>query len=190
MVLHVILVNRYFTQLFMAEIYLTSPHLAPSEDLLQHIVHFMEVFLSTTPYNSLKKCESENCEVWYYLLPYIKLVYFPEPVERRSDLMDRLHMLCMQTVLLSLQIILGRDINWKILVKESLEDFVTCMPACLPPGTLREKAKDIVAEIRSGDHHVCPPKLINLAKAKLAKLYFGLEKIVNMSVSEIVNEVM
>ncbi len=95
-------------------------------------------------------------------------------------------MLSLHTVLTCLLNMLGRDIHRKILFKESLEDFVTCMPAYLPPGALRSEAKELVEVTRSKDYQLQPPRLINLAKAKLAKLYFGLEKVLTTSVGDLV----
>ena len=85
---------------------------------------------------------------------------------------------------------LGRDNHREILFKESLEDYVICMPAYLPAGPRREQAKDLVRIVGGGVHQLQPPKLVNLVKAKLAKLHLGLVKVINMSVREIINEVL
>ena len=97
-------------------------------------------------------------------------------------------MLSLQTALLSLQSKLVRDVHRDVLFQEALEDYVTCMPSYLPPGPLSDQAKELVTLV--GINRLQPPKLINLAKAKLVKLHFGLARVVNMNVGEIINETM
>ncbi len=104
--------------------------------------------------------------------------------------MTRLHTLSLHTALLSLQNMLGRDFHREVLVKESLEDFVTCMPAYLPPGPLRSQAEELVQVVGGGVLQLQPPKLINLVKAKLAKIHFGLPQVLNMTAGEIINQLM
>lgn len=180
--------NRYFIQVFLAQVILASPQHVPTGDLQQRILHFMESFLSTATYQSIRDWESNHYHCWSLLLPYIKLVYFPESGQERSDIMKRLHMLSLQTALLSLQSKVVRDVHREVLFQEALEDYITCMPSYLPPGPLSDQAKELVVLV--GIHRLQPPKLINLAKAKLAKLHFGLAQVVTMNIGEIVNEIM
>ncbi len=175
--------------MFLAQVIVTSPQHVPSETL-ERILSFMEDFLKIATYQSLREGEIKHWYVWSTFLPYIKLVYFPEPAQPKSDTMNRLHMLSLQTVLLSLQNMLGRDNHREVLLKESLEDYITCMPAYLSAGPLRGQAEELVQVVRGGACQLQPPTLINLVKAKLAKLHFGLVRVVNMSVGEIINEVM
>ena len=147
--------------------------------------------MKVATYQSLREGEIKHWYVWSTFLPYIKLVYLPDPPpeETTSDNMNRLHMLSLQTVLLSLQNMLGRENHRDVLMKESLEDFITCMPAFVPHA-LRSQAKELVRVVGGGAYQLQPPTLVNLVKAKLAKLHFGLVRVVNMSTGEIINEVM
>ena len=149
----------------------------------------MEDFLKTATYQSLRDGEIKHWYVWSIFLPYIKLMYNPEPAKERSEAMSRLHMLSLQVALLSLQNMLGRDNHREALFKECLEDFITCMPAYLL-GSLRGQAEELVRVVGGGVFQLQPPTLTNLVKAKLAKLHYGLERVVNMTVGEIINEVM
>lgn len=176
--------------MFLAEIILTSPQLVPSDDSQLRILHFMDTFLSTATYQSISEWETKHFHSWSIFLPYIKLLYIPEPVQKRDDVMCQLHIFSLKTALLSLLSKLGRDIHREVLFEESLEDYITCVPAYLPPGPLHEQAKELVKVTGSGTYQLQPPKLINLVKAKLAKLYFGLEQLVTMSVGEIINKLM
>ncbi len=76
---------------------------------------------------------------------------------------------------------LGREIHIKILLREELEDFITCSPSYVPK-SLKPQAKETVQIVGSG-MQLQPPKLVNLAKAKLAKMYFGLERVMNTEVN-------
>lgn len=174
--------------MFLAEVILTSPQCVPSGNLQQRILNFMEAFLSSASYKSIRDWEIKRGYVWSIFLPYVKLMYFPEPAQARSDVMNQLHTLSLQTALLSLQNMLGRDIHRDNLFKESLEDYITCMPAYLPPGPLMDQAKELVKVTGSGKWQLQPPKLINLLKAKFAKEHFGLMQVVNMTSREILSD--
>ncbi len=96
-------------------------------------------------------------------------------------------MLSLQTILMSLQNMLGRENHIKILLSEGLEDFITCSPSYVPE-SLKPQAKEMVQIMRSG-MQLQPPKLVNLAKAKLAKMYFGLESAMNTTVGDLISTV-
>lgn len=148
----------------------------------------MEEFLKKATHQDLMEGEVKQWYVWSTFLPYIKLVYLPESSPSPScEVTRQLHMLSLRTVLLSLQNMLGRDNHREVLFKEGLEDYVMCMPAYVPE-ILRGQAKKLV-EIAVGWRTLQqPPKLVNLVKAKLAKMHFGLQRVVEMTVGEIVSE--
>ena len=92
-------------------------------------------------------------------------------------------MLSLRTILLSLQNMLGRADHREVLLKEGLEDYVVCMPTHVPL-SLREQAKELVRII--GHIALQPPRLVHLAKAKLAKMHFGMQTIIQMPVREVI----
>lgn len=174
---------RYFTLVFLAQVVLVSPQCIPNE-FQQRIHDSMDDFLKTTTYQAVMEGEVKNYYVWSTLLPYIKLMYLPESQSPKTKTTEQLHMLSLQTILLSLQNMLGRDNHKELLFKEGLEDYITCMPAHVP-APLKEQAKELVRIVASDTIQLQPPKLVNLAKAKLAKLQFGLECVLHKSVREI-----
>ena len=185
---------RYFTQVFLAQVLLASPQHVP-EEFREKIHDFMKEFLQTATYQAVMASEIKNWFVWSTFLPYIKLLYMPDTEASRreqacSETMRSLHVLSLRTILLGLQNMLGRDNHREVLVQEGLEDYVTCLTSHLPPGMLREQARELVRIVGSGGMQLQPPRLVNLVKAKLAKMHFGLERVVHMSVGEIVNEVL
>lgn len=83
---------------------------------------------------------------------------------------------------------LGRDNHKEVLRKEGLEDYITCIPSYVPE-PLQTEARTLVHIVGSGIP-LQPPKLINLVKAKLAVMHFGLERVLKMTVGEIINEIL
>ena len=64
------------------------------------------------------------------------------------------------------------------LLKEELNDYIICMPGHVP-SQLHEKARTLVTTL--GTHvQLQPPSLGVLARAKLAKMHFGLDKMLQV----------
>ena len=77
-----------------------------------------------------------------------------------------------------------------VILNEGLVDYIVCLPSHVPE-TLRSKARGLIQLLSSeGNIAVHPPRLINLAKAKLAKMYFGLEFVQSTPISEIMNKIL
>ena len=95
-------------------------------------------------------------------------------------------MLSVQSILLSLQNILGRTNHREVLQKEGLVDYITCMPLYVP-APLKTQAEELVRIVGAGVQ-LQPPRLVNLVKAKLAKTWCGLQGVVHRTVGEIVIE--
>ena len=172
-------------QVFLAQIILVSPQLIP-KDLQQQIHDFMADFLQNATYQDIMEREIELEYIYVTIIPYVKLLYLRIPSSTISRL-ERLHMLSLQTILMSLQNVLGRESHIKILLREGLEDFITCSPSYVPE-SLKPQAKEMVQIVGSG-MQLQPPKLVNLAKAKLAKMYFGLESVMNTTVGDLISTV-
>ncbi len=106
--------------MFLAQIILVSPQLIP-KDFQQQIHDFMADFLQSATYQGIMEREIKQGYVWATFVPYVKLLYLPSsPITG----LERLHMLSLQTILLSLQNMLGRENHIKILLSEGLEDFI------------------------------------------------------------------
>ena len=144
----------------------------------------MADFLQNATYQDIMEREIELQYICATIIPYVKLLYLPS-----SSItgLERLHMLSLQTILLSLQNMLGRENHIKILLSEGLEDFITCSPSYVPE-SLKPQAKEMVQIVGSG-MQLQPPKLVNLVKANLANLYFGLESVMNTKVGDLISTV-
>ena len=146
----------------------------------------MESLLQANSFTEIRDIEIErgfNCSIF---IPYVKLVYLPNALQTDS-LLGKLQLVSLQLAIFSLQNMLGRQAHRELLQKEGLLDFVICMPQYVPP-SLRPQAEELVQMVVSSpDIPEGPPKLLNLVKARLAKMHFGLERILSLSVSEIVS---
>lgn len=170
-------------QMFLAQVVLSSPQLIPTE-FQRTILDFMETFLKVATYQAVREMEVKQQYLWSTLHPYVRPIYLPDPPQLASNEAARkLHVLSLQTILLGLQNMLGRDDHREVLCKEGLEDYITCMPTHVPV-SLQEQAKELVRIV--GHIALQPPRLVHLAKARLAKMHFGMQTIIQMSVGEIV----
>ena len=96
------------------------------------------------------------------------------PTTAMSDLLR----VSMECVIFGLQVMIVNEDSRKGLLKEKLCDFIVCLPAYLP-SSLQAKAKGLVSIL--GSHlQLQPPRLSLLAKARLAKMHFGLERMLQV----------
>ena len=172
---------------------LVSPQLLPPD--LHDIIHtHMSTFLITATPSVVTEREQENGFFWCIFLPFLKLLYIPTPsfVTRTDCDLDEvslssLWLLGIESAIFGLQCMLANDRCRGGLLKEGLIDYFVCLPGHVPP-QLQEKARTLVASL--GTHvQLQPPSLGVLARAKLAKMHFGLEKMIHVhSVHEVFSE--
>ena len=171
---------RCFSLVVLAQLILVSPQQIP-RDFLRTIRKYMETFLNNASSGDILKYEEDQMCVWATLLPYLKLLYLPNaPRTFPNDTpLSELQLLSLNTVLFFLHSKIMRATHREVLLKEGLLEFVSCMPWHVPVES-RDKARALVCEL--GSHfRLQPPKLCSIAKAKLAKAHFGLEKVVKVS---------
>ena len=199
---------RYFTQLYLALVLLPSPEcVATSETLCQDIYHNMTEFFKAQPYEEVLKWEQDHDFFWSTLLPLISALYIPNtptaaasgmatsdldgPDSRVTEpgLIERLQLLSIETILFGLQVMLSRENQRKILAKEGLVDYVRCLPAHVPKSLLPQ-AKRVVDIVSPNADKQTPPSLLVTTKAHLAKMYFGLNKILELSVGQLMSKLL
>ena len=135
----------------------------------------------------IRRCDNT---IWSTFLPFLCYLYKPPPVEsvtaEQSDsssgvIRTKLHISCCNILLHGLEDVLGRDVNHHLefLLKEGLVDYTMCLPAVLP-GECQPRARSLVNEL--GKHRqLQPPSLCTLAKAHIAKIYCGLQPVMEMN---------
>ena len=163
-----------------------------------------DFFEKTTP-REIRDHEVKNGYKWSTVVPFVKVVYCPRKnrkfsMENHKDpntdhdsdsaaTLDTLAVHCIETGVFSLQNVLQDEEIRDVLVREGLVDYVTSMPWNVPHGTrVHQRSKELVAFL--GQHmQLQPPSLVNLSKARLASLYFGLDKVFKaFSVHELVSD--
>ena len=178
-------VHRYFTQIYLAQVAVMSPQCIPVE-FYEQICDTMEAFLQSTSYETVKEGEVKHWYVWSTFLPYVKLLYTPHCPAPNDKIIRKLQLLSLELILFGLKNMLSRENHRAVLMKEGLIDYITCSPTHVP-GILKPQAKELVDLVTSSpDIRQQPAKLTNIVKAYLAKVHFGLEQVLSMSVSPIV----
>lgn len=165
-----------------AQLVLVSPHLIPSI-FIDVILNNMNQFLSETHPSQITKYDEEQCCIWSTLLPYIKLFYLPDHQLHHTAVILNSHPSFRPLLRASVNVNLfflhskvGRDYTCKVLIKEGLLDYVIALPWYVDL-EFQERAKALVYEL--GSHvQLQPPRLCSIAQAKLAKIYFGLERVI------------
>lgn len=157
-----------------------------SQDHLPHtsrdrISVFMDDFLQTADYKEVRKHEVLNGYIWSTLVPFIKLVYLPHGKEPGHETrLTKLQELCIEAGVFSLQNMLSGEEGKAVLVEEGLTEYVTCMPWHIPKGSVAQgRARDLVAQ-QCQKLQPQPPRLASLTRAKLAVMYFGLERVLRV----------
>lgn len=150
----------------------------------------MRDFLNSTSYETIKDGEIKHWYVWSTFMPYVKLLYLPNCPLPKDGMMRKLQLYSLEMILFGLKNMLSRPNHRAVLEKEGLIDYITCCPDHVPE-TLKSQAKELVQLVTfDSDIHQQPPKLDNIVKAHLAKMHFGLEQILSLSVSEIVTDLL
>ena len=168
---------------FLAQVSMVSPQYIPQEYQKQ-IINEMDSLLQATDYETIMQYEVKHWYVWATFLPYVKLAYVPNT--QTEGPLQKLQLLSLEVIIFALQNMLGRENHREFLMKEGLLDFVTCMPQYVPPSLKSRTTKLVQMVASSPDVPEGPPKLLNLVKARLAKMNCGLEKVLSLSVSEII----
>ena len=89
---------------------------------------------------------------------------------------DKLYLQCVEVGVISLQNMMLEEKTRTVLRDEELVDYVLCMPWFLPPGSAAQRrARELVRSL-GANMKLEPPRLVNIARAKLAADTFGLER--------------
>ena len=141
----------------------------------------MNKFLSEKNPEVIRTYEEDKECVWATLLPYVKLFYVPRNARKdfvsSCEQLQELTQVSEKIILFFLHSKMSREYARDILVKEGLMDYVTALPWHVSKES-RTLAESVVSELHS---HVKlqPPKLCSIVQAKLARLHFGLERVVS-----------
>ena len=168
----------------------SSAHVITLSDLLR-INMFLRESVAMADIDAAHKFLHEQLSGWIGTLKGLaNLAYYPYKnrgfsciqsyySEKHKRAVWRLEQRCIEVGVMSLHLALLGKVEKQILIKEGLVDYIVCLPWCLHQGsTAYHRACDIVTYL-SGEMQLQPPSLLNLAKAKLASIHFGLKKMLN-----------
>ena len=150
----------------------------------QKIGVFIKSFLDSSQYRQIREYHENLTGGWWgALFPFLEVAYHPYCTSTESsnsnEVLD-LKLLCIEMGIFSLQVALLGEKEKLVLTKEGSLDFVVCLPWCLPQGSrAQQQAVELVSYLRHEKQLVRPPSLLNIAKAKLAAMCFGLKKMIN-----------
>lgn len=197
----VLMLCRYFRSMFYSELLYASASNIPL--VLKRKMHSaIHQFLKSADYTKIREHEKKNGYIWSTVTPIVKLVYLPrndpswtfctyKSSEDVNEEMRELEDLCIEAGVFSLQNMMLCDETSELLIAEHVLDFVVCMPWHLTKGTNAHKRACDLNTFLGHKMQIQPPSLVNMTKAKLATMHFGLEKVMNASsVHELVNEIM
>ena len=183
--------HRCFTLVWMAILALQSPHSFSMKNMshLQKIRDCMTKFLTEAKIEDIRKYEDDRGTLWATLLPYVKQAYLPSQLTGLGSgpglqLLSEIQTLGLKVVLFFLHSLVSTPLYHTLLIKEDLLDFVVSLPWHVPP-LCQPEATALTSELCTSMPSITPPRLCNLAKARLAKTCLGLELVLKMSVSEI-----
>ena len=104
----------------------------------------------------------------------------------------KLHNLGAETALLGLEVMVSKDPEEarKRMLEEKILSYALCLPANVTY-RIRERANGIVTKLRTHKtkNPVVIPKLSIMAKARLAKMHFGLKKVMDRTAEDLDLEV-
>lgn len=184
----------------LAALVVSSAHVMTLPDLLRTDM-FLQEALAKADIDAAHKFLHEKLCGWIGTLKgLINLAYYPynNPrfscvqtyySEKHTSTVRHLEQRCVEVGVVSLHIALLGDIEKQVLVKEGLTDYVVCLPWCIPKESRSyHRATSMISYLR-GTMQLQPPSLLNLAKAKLASMYFGFKKMLNtFSMQDLLHE--
>ena len=155
------------------------------------IYGFMKDYVDTVNPGTLRKHRDQLGVYHFKLLSIVAIPYSPlDPTHphytpTHNHALRQLKQLCVEFGVLRLHIELIGKHELSCVIENGLLDFVVCLPWIVEAGSrAHSRACELLSFLRS-EMVLQPPSLINLARAKLAVMHFGLSRIVNLSVQEV-----
>ena len=156
------------------------------------IYHFLHIFLQDGDPVTVR--EQREGHTGMKLIPPLSLPYAPLKLtnpcysKAQNDLMIKLKELCVEFGVFFIHFELIGEYERTCLVSQGLVDYVVCLPWLMSAGSKSYERARVVVSYLSEKMVLQPPSLINIARAKLAKMHFGLRKVLEFSINELIDE--
>ena len=182
------MLHRCNTSMALAQVGLGSPHLlfdSIPPHLLHQILNLMSDMLEAASPAEIRQYDTTE---WNSFLYFLRYLYTPSSFESFTaensvssggEIRTKLYISCCNVILYFLENTLGKELHLKFLVKEGLLDYTVCLPAVLP-GECKPRARSVVNELVK-HRQLQPPSLCTLAKAHIAKIFCGLQPVMEMN---------
>ena len=177
-----LIIHRYYAQLFLSQLVVTSPELI-SRRTLERIKAHMEDFIRFAMIHSIVKYEEKANLRQTNMKPLVRLAYGPNKsrsvpprlLDPNASLIKRLQDMAMESAVFALSCLMThsemRDLMF--FARDDLLGYVVCLP-WTTPYLYKDKACRLVTTLAT-HRPIQPPKLATIARAKMAKTHFGLE---------------
>ena len=156
------------------------------------IYHFLHNFLRDADPVTIREQREEHAGV--NLVSPLSLPYAPLRLTNpyystaHNDLMIKLKELCVEFGVFSIHFELIGEYERTNFISQGLVDYVVCLPWLMSAGSKSYERARVLVSYLSEEMVLQPPSLINIARAKLAKMHFGLRKVLEFSVNGLIEE--
>ena len=158
------------------------------------IYYFLENFLESADHMKVRKFLEQDGYINTNILPTLSLPFVPlrphnpQYSPQHNSMIRKLRDLCVEFGVFAIQCELLGEYERTYVVQHGLLDFVLCLLWVVPHGTTAHLRARAIVSYLSEKMTLQPPSLINMARAKLAKMYFGLKRTLTLSLHELVQE--
>ena len=163
---------RYFVVMIISHLALTKAALLPKQ-LIPQMEFFVNRFLSSLDFSLF--CiwmRKVNGFIWHDLFTPLRLAYS----QLRYTSICPIDSLCLEAVIIHIQMLLNNDDERQILIRQGLLDYLICLPWHISEGLEAHKRAKLLLEMVGCNIPLQPPSLNNIVRAKLAAMWCGLEE--------------
>ena len=155
---------------------LTKAVLLPKQLIPQmefFVNYFVNYFLSSLDFSLF--CiwmQKANGFIWHDLFTPLRLAYS----QLCYTSICRIDSLCLEAVIIHIQMLLSNDDERQILIKQGLLDYLICLPWHISDRLEAHKRAKLLLEMVGCNIPLQPPSLNNIVRAKLAAMWCGLKE--------------
>ena len=175
---------RYYILMTFAQVALHS--IVSFDKNEAQILAAMSGFLQTSSADQIRNVEMSHNFLWMLFRPFVCQLYVVTPKHPSGGVALREKSL--EMAILTLENTMGQEFHRRVLAREGLIDFVTCLPWHTTEHA-QQRAFQLLRIIQQAPEvHLQPPSLLNITRATVAKEFCGLRKVLTLSLSDLISE--